>query len=221
MEDYSMTTRQLVNKLQEQGYNVTYRVRKDGGILITSVNGHKYKGATGNRVARMLLGEKISERRQAQLKKITRQRVKNPRKIRVETPEDLERFRKRVMRKWRKANLRGSISKRNLQAIIEDRGFKGAEEYLQEMERHAQGKAYYSAIEGLLARISDDIGVLEAQGNYEDAEWLQKAYDLINANKEQFKQEWLFPLFDELYNFENDPNKTGHDFYLKVLNLLS
>ena len=212
-----MTIRQLKDKLIQQGYDVTYRVRKDGGILITSVNGHKYKGATGNRVARMLLGEKISERRQAQLKKITRQRVKKPRKIIVETPDDLERFRKRVMRKWRKAGLTGSISKKNLRQIIEDRGIRGAETYLVEMERHTQGKAYYGQIEALLLRIEEDEKFV--QDDPEELDYLKRAYNLINANKEDFKVEWIFQIFDELYNWEKSLI-TASAFYLKVESLL-
>ena len=211
-----MTTKALVSELLKRGYNVTYRIRKDGGILITSIDSHKYKGATGNRVARMLIGEKLSERRKQQLTKITRERVKRPRKVIINTPEDLERYRKRVMRKWRKAGLTGSISKRNLRNIIEDRGVKGAETYLAEMERHTQGKAYYGAIEGLLARIQNDIEVI---GDGEDTNNLQQAYDLIDANKEEFKQEWLFPLFDELYNFEQGISSSSQ-FLLKVKSLL-
>lgn len=211
-----MTTKQLVSELLKRGYNVTYRKRKDGGILITSIDAHKYKGATGNRVARMLLGEELSSRRKQQLTKITRERVKRPRKVIINTPEDLERYRKRVMRKWRKSGLTGSISKRNLRNIIEDRGIKGAETYLAEMERHTQGKAYYGAIEGLLARIQNDIEVI---GDGEDVEYLQQAYDLIESKKEEFRQEWLFPLFDELYNFEQGIS-TSSQFLLKVRSLV-
>ena len=211
-----MTTRQLVNQLRNQGYNVTFYVRKDGGILITSINGERFKGAKGNVYARSLLGEVFSERRTAQLTKITRERVKRPRKIPVETPEDLERFRKRVMRKWRKAGLSGSVSKKNLRKIIEERGFEGAKAYLEEMERHTQGKAYFGAIEGLLARIQNDIDVLEDDS---EIDYLQKAYDLIEEHKEEFKQEWLFPIFDSLYNFERGMI-TASAFYQKVQDLI-
>lgn len=211
-----MSTRELVNKLQSQGYNVKFYVRKDGGILIRSIDGVKFTGASGNIAARTILGVSISERRKAQLTKITRERVTHPRKIPVETPLDLERYRKRVMRKWRTAKLAGSISKRNLRKIIEDRGFEGAKKYLEEMERHTQGKAYYGAIEGLLARIQNDIDVLEDEI---EIHYLENAYNLIEDNKEDFKQEWLFQIFDSLYNFETG-KITASDFYLKVESLI-
>lgn len=207
-----MTTRQVINELTKRGFKVTFYVRKDGGILIKSIDGVKYIGAKGNIQARSLLGIKLAERRQAQLKKITRERVIHPRKIPVETPEDLERFRKRVMRKWRKAGLTGSISKRNLRKIIEERGFEGAKLYLQEMERHSEGKAYLGAIEGLLARIEQDLVV-------EDDPYLRQVYDLISDNKEAFKQEWLFNIYDELYNYEMG-RIDSHDLLMKVKTIL-
>ena len=207
-----MTTRQLVNQLRNQGYNVTFYVRKDGGILITSINGERFKGAKGNVYARSLLGEVFSERRTAQLKKITRERVKRPRKIPVETPEDMERFRKRVMRKWRKAGLKGSISKKNLKKMIEERGFEGAKTYLEEMERHTEGKAYYGEIEALLERISNDMDNLDDQNDIDN---LQKAYDLIDQRRDEFRQEWVMPTFQLLYDFENN-QRSSSDVYLSI-----
>ena len=211
-----MTTRQLVQQLQSQGYEVKYHIRKDGGVLISSINGAKFKGAKGNIYARQLLGVEISQRRSQQLSKITRERVVKPRKIPVETPQDLERFRKRVMRKWRKAGLTGSISKRNLRKIIEERGFEGAKTYLTEMERHTQGKAYFGTIEALLARIENDKDLVN---NSEDYEYLDKAYQLIEANKEDFKQEWIFQIFDQLYNFEKGYESASY-FYMFVKDII-
>ena len=212
-----MTTRQLVSELISRGYSVKYRIRRDGGVLITSIDSQKFKGGKGNAYARSLVGETLSERRTRQLSKITRERVLHPRKIPIETPSDLERYRKRVMRKWRKAGLTGSISKKNLRKVIEERGFKGAETYLTEMERHTQGKAYYGAIEGLLARIENDMEVMD---DNTEIDYLQKAYDLIETNKEDFKQEWLFNIFDKLYNFEKGM-ESASSFYNYVQDMLS
>lgn len=211
-----MTTRQLVQQLQAQGYSVKYHIRRDGGVLIQSINGAKFKGAKGNIYARQLLGVEFSQRRSQQLSKITRERVVKPRKIPVETPQDLERFRKRVMRKWRKAGLTGSISKRNLRKIIEERGFEGAKTYLTEMERHTQGKAYFGTIEALLARIENDKDLVN---NSEDYDYLDKAYQLIESNKEDFKQDWIFQIFDQLYNFEKGYESASY-FYMFVKDII-
>lgn len=213
-----MTGKQLIASLVKQGYKVTYYVRKDGGVLIRSINGQKFTGAQGNVYARQILGIELSSRRQAQLKKITKDRVIHPRKIRVETPDDLERFRKRVMRKWRKAGLTGSISKKNLRKIIEDRGFEGARTYLEEMERHTQGKAYLGQVNALLIRIEEDMKFV--QDDQAELDYLQKAHDLIQANMEEMKPDWIFQLFDSLYNWEKNLISAS-SFYMKVEELLS
>ena len=211
-----MTVKQIVTELKSKGYSVSYRVRKDGGILITSIDGQKFKGASGNKMARLLTGRVISLRREKQLKKITRERVVKPRKIPIETPVDLERYRKRVMRKWRKAGLTGSIGKKNLRKIIEERGFKGAETYLQEMERYTEGKAYYSLTDTLLARIKEDMKLAEENEKF----YLQTAYDLILDNREDMRPAWVFAIFDELYKWEKS-QISASAFYLSVQELLS
>lgn len=213
-----MTTRQLVEFLQKQGHQVTYRIRTDGGVLITSIDGVKYKGATGNKVARWIAGEQLSERRGQQLQTITKQRKVKPRKIQPTTPANLEKIRVRVMRKWRKANLRGSISKRNLKRMIEDRGIEGAAQYLEEMERRTEGKAYRASVEGLIARIEQDIN----SADEEDAKWLNTLKKLIESKKDSFLQEWMQPIVDKLYEWEQD--KTGmvkaHDVYVYAKSLI-
>ena len=196
----AMSTRQLVTVLQKQGHQVTYYIRKDGGVLITSIDGTKFKGASGNKVARWMAGEQISQRRAQQLKTITQQRKIKPRKIQPTTPDNLEKIRKRVMRKWRKANLTGSISKRNLKRMIEDRGIEGAAKYLEEMERRSEGKAYFGSIDGLIARIEQDM--INADPN--DQEALEELIKLINQYREIFKQEWIQPIVDKLYEWEQN-----------------
>ena len=42
-----MTTRQLVSELTSRGYSVKYRIRRDGGVLITSIDSQKFKGGKG------------------------------------------------------------------------------------------------------------------------------------------------------------------------------
>ena len=211
-----MTIRQVITELSAKGYEVKYRIRTDGGVIITSINGKKFQGAKGNELARTLIGQSLSTRRQAQLKKITRERVLKPRKLVIETPLDLEKYRKRVMRKWRKAGLTGSISKKNLRKIIEERGFKLAQTYLEEMERHTEGKAYTGQVIGLLARIEEDMKFADE----EEYGYLKQAYDLINENQEDMKPEWVFQIFDALYNWEKG-FESASAFYVKVRDLLS
>ena len=215
----AMSTRQLVEFLQGQGHQVTYHIRKDGGLLITSIDGTKYKGATGNKVARWMAGEQLSERRAQQLKTITTHRKVKRKKTSPLTPVTLEKTRQRVMRKWRKANLRGSISKRNLRQMIEDRGIEGAETYLEEMERRTEGLAYKASVEGLIARIEQDI----VSASEDDAQWLEKLIELIKSKEDVFQQSWMQPLVDKLYEWEQDKTGliSGHDIYIYAESLFN
>ena len=214
-----MTLINIVKQLQLKGYKIEYYKRKDGGILIRSINGQKFSAAKGNVYAREILNVKISQRRSEQLRKITKARPWYKTHL-IETPEDLEKFRKSVMRKWKKAGLRGSISKVNLKHMIADRGIEGAKQYLIEMERHTEGKAYYSQVEALLSRIEQDINAVS--GDPEEVEWLLELKALIENRKEEFKVEWIFAIFDELYNWENPTSPySAHDLFIKVQSLLS
>ena len=72
-----MTMIEVVRELQQQGHQVDFYVRKDGGILVKSIDGKRYtKGASGNKEARAMVGEQaqISEARISQLKYATRSR---------------------------------------------------------------------------------------------------------------------------------------------------
>lgn len=208
-----MKTIELVKQLQVQGYKVTYRVRTDGGILITSINGRKFKAAEGNIRAREILGVELSTRRAMQLRKITRtRRIKRPK---VVTPESLEIQRKRVVRKWRKAGLSGSIAKSNLEAIIRDRGIKGAKEYLDNMEKRAEGYANEGEIEALLQRLEQDI----YSSDDEEIEDIQKMIDYIRDHRDNFPQKNIFKIFDEIYNWENGTISSSeliHRFFMMV-----
>lgn len=191
-----MTLRDIVAGLQQAGYKVTYRNRSDGGIIITSINGKRYKGAEGNKIAREILGLKISTRRSQQLRKITRtRRSKLPKPI---TPESLEQQRKRVVRKWRKAGLEGSIAKSNLEAVIRDRGVEGAKTYLDNMEKRAEGYANEGEIEALIQRLQQDI----YSSTDEEASDIQRIIDYIEQHRDNFPQKHIFAIFDEIYNWE-------------------
>ena len=209
----------MVTELKSQGYEVTYRVRKDGGILITSIDGQRFKGAAGNVRARLLTGHTLSKRRTAQLTKITRERRVHPRKIPVETPADLERFRKRVMRKWRKAALTGSISKKNLRNIIEERGFEGAKTYLEEMERHTENKAYIGQLEALYQRINQDIAVIS--DDQRQVRELEKIKAIVRENENTITPEQIFKIFDWIYDWEMDRIEDVQIVRIRVEELLS
>lgn len=61
-----MTLREIVEQLRQGGSTVNYRARKDGSIVIKSINGRKYKGKAGNFVARALTGQTPTAKQTAQ-----------------------------------------------------------------------------------------------------------------------------------------------------------
>ena len=131
------TMRSNVVKLRQQGYKVKYRTRKDGGILITSINGKKFSQAKGNAYARSLLGERLSSARSYQLARLNPYTIswKDGKKVRVyrnmplatdealkqglrtrpalrkhaKIPEVLQKELKKVQRLWRKGG--GALQK--------------------------------------------------------------------------------------------------------------
>lgn len=50
-----------IKKLENRGYKISFRKRRDGGYLITKINGKRFTGAKGNRLARSLTNIHISK----------------------------------------------------------------------------------------------------------------------------------------------------------------
>ena len=177
-----MTLRQIVMELIARGHKVNYYVRKDGGLVIHSIDGTHYSGNTGNAVARKMLGVALSTRRKVQLERINTQR--NWKKSQTPIPEDLEKYRLKVNRLLRKNVEVGTISRRNLRAKIEEEGIEGARRYLEEMERSARSQIPHSMLYSFYARIEADIENELGKGHYEDVKNLQEVEDLVKANED-------------------------------------
>ena len=63
-----MKVRELIADLKEKGYQVKFRERTDGGVIITEINNMKFKGAEGNAEARRIVRVDLSPARMTQLK---------------------------------------------------------------------------------------------------------------------------------------------------------
>ena len=213
-----MTLRQIATQLQKAGHQVTYRTRSDGGILITSIDGQRFKGAAGNILARKMTGQELSSSRGMQLRKITYARRYYKIKHKIIIPPELEVQRKAVARLWKKAGLKGSISKYNLRRIIEEKGIEYARTYFSELVRYTQDKATYSYIQGLIDRLTADI---ENTTNSYEKQVLEELVGLIESKKESMTAEQVGSILQELYNWENDTNYSIDTLVLKIRNLLS
>ena len=72
-----MTLRGTVKELQQQGKKVAYRVRPDGGIVITQIDGINFKGRSGNEAARVMAGSPLPEYMRQQRREISSRGVYN------------------------------------------------------------------------------------------------------------------------------------------------
>ena len=191
-----MTMREVVRQLQSQGHSIDFYVRKDGGILIRSIDGQRFQGAKGNILARQLVGVKISEARSAQLKYATRaRRVKKP-SLDDEVRKEFE----RVKKKWNKAfkarngkpHPAGYFGWKRIKYAIENYGKEEALKRIREAEKYASGIAYAKNVE-ILARYIQSVG--EALSS-EDL--IDLAQDLIE-NAYAIQEAWIAPAYDQLY----------------------
>ena len=191
-----MTMREVVSKLQSQGHSVDFYVRKDGGILIRSLDGVRYTGAKGNIMARQLAGTSISEARSAQLKYATRaQKVKKP-----TLDDELRKEYERVKRKWNKAfkskggkpHPAGYFGWSRIKYALENYGRNEALRRIREAERYASGIAYSKNVEILSSYIT-------SVGNSLGSKELLKLADGLLENAYKVRDEWIDPAYDELY----------------------
>ena len=191
---------QIIAQLQAEGHKVEYYIRKDGGILVKSIDGVRYpSGASGNARARQIAGATISEARVKQLKYATRTRARY-RKKNISLDEQLEREYNRVKKKWNKAfkskegkpHPAGYFGKSRIKYAIEHYGKEEALRRILEAERYASGIAYSKNVEILAQFIKSAGERLSSQ------ELLDLSQDVLD-NAYSIRDEWIAPAYDELY----------------------
>lgn len=202
-----LTMLKVVAELQAEGHVIDYYVRTDGGILIKSIDGKKYTGATGNAVARTMAGATISEARTKQLKHITEKRVKARKRRKPPLPEKIKTEFERVKKIWNKRfkakegkpHPAGYFDKSRIQYSIEHYGEAEALRRISEAERYATGYAYSKNIEFLATQI-------ENTGRIMQSEALKNLASDIRNNGYSIKEEWIAPVYDELYKLNVGAN---------------
>lgn len=198
-----MTMLQTVVQLQAKGHKVEYYIRKDGGILVKSIDGVRYpSGASGNARARELAGTSLSEARGKQLKYATRTR-KTYRRKNISLDEQLEREFARVKKKWNKAfkskegkpHPAGYFGKSRIKYAIEHYGKEEALRRILEAERYASGLAYSKNVEilGQFIKLAGD--------DLHSQELLDLAQDVLD-NAYTIREEWIYPAYRELYKLD-------------------
>lgn len=206
-----MNLRQLVNKLRQEGHSITYYVRKDGGILIKSIDGQRFTGASGNKLARAMSGETLSVKRSEQLTRIT---WSGKRAKAYFEDREVKRLLQRVQRKWNQAfpHKRGEVppvglkTSKKVKWSLENRGREETIRLLTEAERYASGKAYSENIRQLADYVQD------AASKYQSEELMKLAND-IRDNAWMILEESIKPAYDRLYDLNkgHDPRDVAND----------
>ena len=187
----------VVLELQSQGHQIDYYIRKDGGILIKSIDGKRYpSGASGNAVAREMVGASLSEAKVKQLQYATRVRKKR----RPTLDEEIQVEFKRVKKIWNKVfkakggtpHPAGYFGKDRIAYANRMYGKEEALRRIKEAERYATGYAYSKNIEILAGFIRD------ASQKYGSEELMTLAEDVM-SNAYSIREEWIYPAYEELY----------------------
>lgn len=198
-----MTLRELVNELRAQGHQVEYYNRKDGSILIRSIDGVDYKdGAAGNKVARAMgqslnLNAELSQARKTQLKII------KPKGKRTKLPKALEVKLKKVQKLYNKNKVpiaQGRITKRLIRDIYKEEGEKAARKKLTAAQRYAEGFATSATIEAFIEAIQH-YQMAFKQGSQEYVA-LSKLITDIKQSSGIIKDEYIYPAYEQLYEIK-------------------
>lgn len=191
-----MNVFEIIKRLKQLGHEVKFFHRKDGGYVITKIDGNSYSGKTGNKVARTMLGEKLSQARSVQLERIRTPKGKKPTKKEALPPELLKKLRK-VQKEWRKSHpdIRGIMSVRGLRYYLKYEGYEATMVAIDKGWRKTQGLAYVENVEYLVQRIRQDLYKLESQQ-------MEMVAERIELQKDIFKEEWIQHCYDAIYEWE-------------------
>ena len=215
-----MTLRELVNELRKQGHQVEYYNRKDGSILIRSIDGIDYKdGAAGNKVARamgeaMNLNAELSQARKTQLKII------KPKGKRTPLPKYLEVKLKKVQKIYNKNKVplaQGRITKKLIREIYQEEGEEAARKKLTRAQRYAEGYATNATIDAFLTAIESYRKLFSNNPQVNMA--LKKLEDDIRMSSGIIKDEYIYPAYKRLYDIDKQNALDVIDDVRKILRL--
>lgn len=194
-----MKVRELIAELKEKGYQVKFRERTDGGVIITEINNMKFNAAEGNKEARRIVGVELSPARTIQLKHNVDKYIKGKKEKTLD--DDMKRKLKKVQKTFRKNKVGGgkaTISAKKVKYHIKTEGRKATEAYLEKANRYAEGYAYMENVEYLANYIED-----MAKGTLIDDNLQNELYalaDYIRSKKAVFREEWIEKVYRAMYD---------------------
>ena len=198
-----MTLLDIVNKLLKEGNVVRYRIRSDGGIIITAINGKHYSGGEGNKVARQMTGITLSEARRIQLKRIAPKKGQSPKsRKKNDLDKEIQKQLIKVQRKWKKNvyHSKGMITKATTRWNIENLGIERTKEKLDQSMRYAEGLAYDKVISSLEGYIRE---IMYKISDERQVQALQELIDALDTHFDIIRDEWIPDIYDKLYDINH------------------
>ena len=224
-----MTLRQIIEQLRREGHHIEYVENKPpkskktgkrstkGQIRITKIDGVKFapNKSLGNRRARELKGESLSEK---QVKQITQAREKASQKLRGKNPlpTDIEKDIKRIQRKIRasekkKAREQGKdtidkskstlrLKTKSVREKLKKDGYEATKRSLRNIERYWEGYANESSIQALKEMISQ---LIRHNKSASDKTKLEKCLIILDDIQNRLGEYALEDLLMALYDYQN------------------
>lgn len=223
-----MTLRQIIEQLRKEGHHVEYVENKPpkskktgkrstkGQIRITKIDNVKYapNKSLGNKRARELKGERLSEK---QTKQITQAREKAFQKIRSKNalPEDIERDIKRIQAKIRRSEKKKAkelgkevekskstlrLKTKSVRAKLKQDGYEATKKSLRNIERYWEGYANDSSIQALKEMINQ---LIMHNKNASDKAKLQQCLNILNDIENRLGEYALEDLLIAIYDYQN------------------
>ena len=206
-------------------YNVEYVRRKEGGIIIKSINGVKYKGKSGNVYFRKLTNTTLSTAQKEAIRagsskkkaiaEAKAQGLPKPRKARKKKSLKLGKQLSKRLRKTRKAfkeldenqkRIVGTPTRKKILQSLKREGRKATTQKLKEAERYAKGKIYSAQMEFIITRIEES-----AEMRGED---VSELVEYLRSHKNSFYEERFIAFKEELYKWET--NMISYETFLET-----
>ena len=221
-----MSLIELVKSLQEEGIEIEFRKRKDGGIIVKRINGERYSGARGNARVREISGATLSEARIKQTAYNVKRYIKGNKKHKEKLNEDLLKELRRVQRLMRKTRAKGHVTKRKLRAQYMEGGRRQARDYLTKMSRYATGLAYEENVDFLHDRLIALADSAKSNNLNNLGRALKKLAKKVKKAKDYFKEDWIKKFNEKLYQinaiiFSSRDEREGLSIVDDLLDLIS
>ena len=195
-KEKNMAILDIIKILQEEGHSVQYYHRKDGGYVITRIDGQRFSGKSGNIRARTMTGQALSQARSVQLARI--RLPKGKKAVKQEPlPDEIIKEMKRVQRAWRKnhPDISGTISTRGVRYQLQHYGKEQSLLALDKAYRYTQGYAYIDNVNWLIARIENDLSKRPNSA-------MESIVEKIQQKALSFKEEWISNVYEVVYEWE-------------------